>query len=572
MSRPTETAAHPSTVRSVDAVVVGAGFAGLYAVHKLRGLGLTVQGFETAADVGGTWYWNRYPGARCDVESVDYAYSFDPQLEQQWDWSEKYATQPEILAYINHVADRFDLRAHIQFETRVVSAVLDEQTLRWEVRTDQWLDDAEAACSKFARHAAAGERSNLIPTCTQLHRCVKKAVRWTLFTHRQNAPMTSHPGPQGFSVHAAEAGVGNDGRADVAVAVSRTDTVCSALYTQSLFVGPSVRLSRELGPDARGVVVVSRNANVATGPEGAANATEVRQLVAAAMQADPEQLLIASTGVIGRRYPMDALRANISRWPTPPEPSSWEDFATAIMTTDTVPKVVSARVGEATVLGVAKGVGMIEPNMATLLTFFFTDAELDAPVLNEAFRSVIATTFNALSIDTDTSTSDTAAIFANGLAGPVDVEEFQKVLHALALELVQMIARDGEGSSKLLQVTVDGARDDAQAKRVAKAVVNSPLVKTMVHGADPNWGRVVMAVGKCSDELDIVADNVTVALCGRHVYPDLTSEEELKQLSEVMRGDTTTIDVHLGIAEGRFTVYGCDLTRGYIDINADYTS
>ncbi len=137
MSRPTETAAHPSTVRSVDAVVVGAGFAGLYAVHKLRGLGLTVQGFETAADVGGTWYWNRYPGARCDVESVDYSYSFDPQLEQQWDWSEKYATQPEILTYLNHVADRFDLRAHIQFETRVVSAVLDEQTLRWEVRTDR---------------------------------------------------------------------------------------------------------------------------------------------------------------------------------------------------------------------------------------------------------------------------------------------------------------------------------------------------------------------------------------------------------------------------------------------------
>nr|MDQ2723513.1 bifunctional ornithine acetyltransferase/N-acetylglutamate synthase [Actinomycetota bacterium] len=296
------------------------------------------------------------------------------------------------------------------------------------------------------------------------------------------------------------------------------------------------------------------------------------ELVAAAVQADPAQLLAASTGVIGRTYPMDLMRENIAGWPAPPLASSWEDFAAAIMTTDTVPKLVSAQVGAATVLGVAKGVGMIEPNMATLLTFFFTDAELDAEVLDEVFRSVVATTFNALSIDTDTSTSDTAAIFANGLAGPVDVAEFRSGLHGVALELVQKIARDGEGSSKLLQVSVDGARDDAQAKRVAKSVVNSPLVKTMVHGADPNWGRVVMAVGKCSEEHDIVAENVTVNLCGRDVYPSLLDEAGLAQLSEVMRGDTTTITVSLGIAEGSFTVYGCDLTRGYIDINADYTS
>ena len=379
-------------------------------------------------------------------------------------------------------------------------------------------------------------------------------------------------GPQGFFVHTAQSGVANDGRDDIAVAVSRTEAVCSAVYTQSLFAGPAVLLSRAVGADARGVVVVSRNANVGNGERGAADAAEVRQLVARAVQADPAQLLAASTGVIGRTYPMDIMRDNISGWAVPPATSSWEDFATAIITTDTVAKIVSARVGEATVLGVAKGVGMIEPNMATLLTFFFTDAELDADVLDEVFRSVVATTFNALSIDTDTSTSDTAAVFANGLAGPVDVAEFRTALHGVALELVQKIARDGEGSSKLLQVTVNGARDDAQAKRVGKSVVNSPLVKTMVHGADPNWGRVVMAVGKCSDERDILADNVTVELCGRHVYPKLVTAAELEQLSEVMRGDTTTITVNLGIDHGSFTVYGCDLTRGYIDINADYTT
>ena len=379
-------------------------------------------------------------------------------------------------------------------------------------------------------------------------------------------------GPRGFFVHTAQSGVARDGRDDIAVAVSRTDTVCSAVYTQSRFAGPAVQLSREVGSAARGVVVVSRNANVANGPRGAADAVEVRELVARAVHADPRQLLAASTGVIGHTYPMDVMRRNISGWTVPPEPSSWEDFATAIMTTDTVPKIVSARVGEATVLGVAKGVGMIEPNMATLLTFFFTDAELDADVLDEVFRSVVATTFNALSIDTDTSTSDTAAIFANGVAGPVDVAAFRRALHGVALELVQLIARDGEGSSKLLQVTVEDARDGAQAKRVAKSIVNSPLVKTMVHGADPNWGRVVMAVGKCSDEHDIVAENVTVNLCGRDVYPALLDGAGLAALSEVMRGDTTTITVNLGIADGAFTVYGCDLTRGYIDINADYTT
>ncbi|WP_127784503.1 bifunctional glutamate N-acetyltransferase/amino-acid acetyltransferase ArgJ [Rhodococcus sp. X156] len=384
--------------------------------------------------------------------------------------------------------------------------------------------------------------------------------------------MTATPGPQGYYVHTAEVGVGNDGRADLAVAVSQTDTVCSAVYTRSRFAGPSVLLSKTVGADARGVVVVSRNANVATGVQGVTDAMEVRRLVAEAVQADAEQLLVASTGVIGRTYPMDAIRGNIAAWPTPPQPSTWDDFATAIMTTDTVPKIVSRTVGDATVLGVAKGVGMIEPNMATLLTFFFTDAEIGAAELDEVFRAVVATTFNALSIDTDTSTSDTAAVFANGAAGPVDRGELQDALHAVALELVTMIARDGEGSSKLIEVTVTGARDDAQAKRVAKSIVNSPLVKTMVHGADPNWGRVVMAVGKCEDDTDIDSDNVTVSLCGQHVYPHLLDAAQLAELSEVMRGDTVTIEVGLGIEDGSFTVYGCDLTRGYIDINADYTT
>ena len=173
------------------------------------------------------------------------------------------------------------------------------------------------------------------------------------------------------------------------------------------------------------------------------------------------------------------------------------------MTTDTVPKVADATGGPARVVGVAKGVGMIEPDMATLITLFLTDAEVEPDPLDAAFRRVIDRTFNALSIDTDTSTSDTAAIMASGAAGPVDPADFEAALHAVALSLTRQIASDGEGATTLIEVTVDRARDEAQARRVAKVIVNSPLVKTAVHGADPNWGRVAMAVGKCSDDTDI---------------------------------------------------------------------
>jgi glutamate N-acetyltransferase / amino-acid N-acetyltransferase len=382
--------------------------------------------------------------------------------------------------------------------------------------------------------------------------------------------LDAQPGPAGFRTFTLDAGIANDGRHDLAVAVSDRPCASSALFTRSRFAGPSVTLSRSVTA-AQGVVVASRNANVATGPAGAADARELRELAAGAVGVQPERLLLASTGVIGRRYPMDELRRRLTgqRWAAP---GSWADFATAIMTTDTTPKLVSARVGPARIVGVAKGVGMIEPNLATMLTFFFTDAGLAADVLDRLFREVVDDTFNALSIDTDTSTSDTAAVLANGAAGPVDAAQFQQALHGLALDLVTRIARDGEGASKLLTVRVVGGRDRDQARRVAKAVVNSPLVKTMAHGADPNWGRVVMAVGKCEDELDIDQDRVRVQLCEVPVYPELRTEPELEQLRALMAGDTVPILIDLGIAAGEFTAYGCDLTAGYVEINSSYTT
>jgi glutamate N-acetyltransferase/amino-acid N-acetyltransferase len=380
-------------------------------------------------------------------------------------------------------------------------------------------------------------------------------------------------GPLGFLGWTTALGIKDDSP-DFTAVLSTVPAAVSAVFTRSRFAGPSVLLSRDAAAKgtARGVVVISRNANVATGEQGLANAREVRELVAGRAGVPADELLIASTGVIGRQYPMDRVRAGLAELPQPLPDADLAESAAAIMTTDTVAKHVTLPCGEATVTGIAKGVGMIEPNMATLLTFFFTDAELDQPTLDRIFRRVVDRTFNALSVDTDTSTSDSAAVFANGLAGPVDESQFEEVLYQVALTLVRAIAADGEGASKLIEVRVRGARDDAQAKRVGKAIVNSPLVKTAVHGADPNWGRVAMAVGKCEDELDIDPEKVVIRFGEVETYPAPSTDEVLAAATEQMRGDEVVITVELGIADGAFTVYGCDLTDGYIRINADYTT
>ncbi|MEX1651743.1 bifunctional glutamate N-acetyltransferase/amino-acid acetyltransferase ArgJ [Streptomyces pseudovenezuelae] len=379
--------------------------------------------------------------------------------------------------------------------------------------------------------------------------------------------------PQGFRSLAMNMGL-KDVDDDFAVVVSEVPARSAAVFTRSRFAGPSVVLSRKDAPlqRSRGMVVLSRNANVATGSAGAAHADEVRTRVAAAVGIAPEELVIGSTGVIGQPYPMESIRAGLSTltWPFPD--ADYAAAAKAIMTTDTRPKYKTVSCGGAVLTGIAKGVGMIEPNMATLLTFFFTDADIPAGELDALFRRVMDKTFNALSIDTDTSTSDTAAIFANGLAGPVDLAEFEQALHECALHLVRDIASDGEGASKLIEVQVTGARDDAQAKRVAKSVVNSPLVKAAVHGADPNWGRVAMAIGKLDDESDIEPARVRIQFGDLAMYPEEPSSGLLAEAARYLSAAEVVIRCDLGIADGAFTVYGCDLTEGYVKINSEYTS
>jgi glutamate N-acetyltransferase / amino-acid N-acetyltransferase len=275
--------------------------------------------------------------------------------------------------------------------------------------------------------------------------------------------------------------------------------------------------------------------------------------------------------VIGRPYPMERIRRHF-RSLRMPSTADFPSVARAIMTTDTVPKLASARAGRATVTGVAKGSGMIEPNMATLLTYVVTDAAVPPEEMVRAFRRVVDATFNSLSIDTDTSTSDTALLLANGAAGPVAGTEFEAALRRVCGSLVVQLAADGEGATKVIEVTVAAARDAAQAKRVAKSVVNSPLLKSAVHGADPNWGRVIMAIGKCSEETDIVPEAVRVAFGDLEVYPRRLEGDDLEKLSEIMRSDIVHIDIALGAGEATATVWGCDLSADYVRINADYTT
>lgn len=381
--------------------------------------------------------------------------------------------------------------------------------------------------------------------------------------------------PAGFRCHVANVGIKDD-TDDLVVVAADHPIPTSALFTKSRFAGPSVTLSRHHVENrkASAVVVVSKNANVATGAQGIADASELADLVAERVGSDPTDVLVTSTGVIGHRYPMDRLRSGLAKVPRPLVDDDAEAVARGMMTTDSVPKIAEAVVDGSTarVVGVAKGVGMIEPDMATHISLVFTDAQLDGDQLDEVFRRVVDRTFNCVSIDTDTSTSDSTIAMASGLAGPVDLTAFEHALDDVCLGLTKQIARDGEGANSLIEVRVDRAADTGQARRVAKTIVNSPLVKTAVHGGDPNWGRVAMAIGKCSDDTDIDQERVTIRFGDTEVYPKLLDDDALAALSSYMRGEHVVIAVSLDTGDADTTVYGCDLSDEYVRFNADYTT
>jgi glutamate N-acetyltransferase / amino-acid N-acetyltransferase len=380
--------------------------------------------------------------------------------------------------------------------------------------------------------------------------------------------------PQGYLSLAKNIGIKDD-TLDLTVVYSTVRAAAAGMFTQSLFCGAPVMVGREHLADGylQALVVNSKNANVATGKQGVENAREITRLVARELGVAAEDVLPSSTGVIGQQLPIEKFRAELSGLREQLKPENLGAAAQAIMTTDTRPKARARRVGAAVLAGMAKGSGMIEPNMATMLSFLFTDAAIPPDTLQSMLRQAVEQSFNMVSVDTDTSTSDTVVIMANGLAGAVDLAEFQTALDEMCIELAKEIARDGEGATKLLEVVVTSARDDQQAKRVAKAVVNSPLMKTAVHGADPNWGRVAMAVGKCEAETDIRPENVTISFGDTCIYAKGEPlGADLSQLEAYLEGKEIRILVDLGLQTGQATVWGCDLTEEYVRINALYTT
>jgi glutamate N-acetyltransferase / amino-acid N-acetyltransferase len=379
------------------------------------------------------------------------------------------------------------------------------------------------------------------------------------------------------------AGLRYRGRDDLMLLEVAPGAAVAGVLTRSSTAGHPVLWCREVLPRgrARAVIVNSGNANVLRGAEGDAAVRAEAEAVAAALGCAPEEVLVASTGVIGERLPVERIAPRVPELVGRLAAEGIEAAARAIMTTDTFPKgaVATAEVGGAavTVAGIAKGSGMIAPDMATMLSFVVTDAALPPPVLQQLLAAGADRSFNATTVDSDTSTSDTLLLLATGAAGnpPVDgagLDGFARALDAVLLDLAHQVVRDGEGAQKFVEIAVRGAADDAAARRIGLAVANSPLVKTAIAGADANWGRVVMAVGKSGERVDLA--RLGLAFGGRDVARDGAAIADLDEapVAEHLRGREVRIDVTVGGGPGTATVWTCDLTHGYIDINADYRS
>jgi glutamate N-acetyltransferase/amino-acid N-acetyltransferase len=378
--------------------------------------------------------------------------------------------------------------------------------------------------------------------------------------------------PRGFRCASRNCGLKPSAR-DLAIFVSEVDAAAAAVFTRNQFPGAPVTLGRETikGGRLRAIVANSKCSNVATGARGLENARRMAAAAAAELGTTPDHVLVSSTGVIGVQLPIETIEHGIkgiaAELGTDPRAG-----AEGIMTTDTHPKALSTCVGDATITWVAKGSGMIEPNMATMLAYIFTDAAFDAGVLDRMLRAAVDVSFNMLSVDTDTSTSDMCAILANGLAGAVPEREFQDALTAGCIRMTEILARDGEGATHLLRCVVHGAANDRDARFVAKALVNSPLIKTMVHGADPNVGRILMAIGKCVD--CTMKPDATDAWINGHavVRGGARLDFDEAAVRTALGAEVVDLEVALGVGDAFATAYGCDLTKGYIDENAAYYS
>ena len=378
--------------------------------------------------------------------------------------------------------------------------------------------------------------------------------------------------PRGFRCASRNVGLKPTAK-DLTIFVSEVEANAAAVFTRNHFPGAPIILGRETIGEGRltAIVANSRVSNVATGARGLKNARRMAAAAAAELGTTAGRVLVSSTGVIGVQLPVEKIEFGIRGMSAALQADPLVG-AEGIMTTDTHAKALSANVGDATITWVAKGSGMIEPNMATMLAYIFTDAALDAATLDRMLRSAVAGSFNMLSVDTDTSTSDTCAILANGLAGAVDETAFLETLTAGCVRMTEILGRDGEGAEHLLRVQVRGALNRHQAERIAKSVLNSPLVKTMVHGADPNVGRLLMAVGKCFE--CTIRPDVTDAWINGHqvVLGGERMDFDDSVVRQALAAEVVDLEIALGVGDASATAYGCDLSKGYVDENASYYS
>ncbi len=389
--------------------------------------------------------------------------------------------------------------------------------------------------------------------------------------------VTSVPG---FLAGAVQAGIRTPNELDLAILYSEVPCVAAGVLTTNRVKSAPVILSSQHLSKGRAQAIVANSgcANACVGEQGLADAAEMARLTATKLEIPTTAVLVASTGVIGTPLPMDCIRHGIKN--TRLGPQAGHDFAKAIMTTDSRPKETAVHLdtmgARVTIGAVAKGSGMIHPNLATMLCFIVTDALVDGAFLQSALTEAVDISFNMVSVDGETSPSDSVFLLANGEAGNETIgsgstKAFQQMLNEVCIQLAKSIARDGEGATKLIEVTVKGTRHQAEARQAARTIVSSPLVKAAIHGSDPNWGRIVSALGRSEvqmDErqLDVYLNRVQVMKRGRSIPFDNGSMRTSLQADEV------SIELRLNLGESKATAWGCDLSEEYVTINSAYTT
>ena len=395
---------------------------------------------------------------------------------------------------------------------------------------------------------------------------------------------TNITSPQGFKAAGMHCGIKHK-KKDLALLVSDVPASVAGVFTTNAIQAAPIKVTKEVvyhTQKMQAIIVNSGNANACTGKQGLLDAQAMQQLAADKLQIDASLIGVASTGVIGEVMKLAPIIQGLPNLTPQADLESAIDFAQAILTTDTVMKntqystVIDGK--EIIIAGTAKGSGMIEPNMATMLGFITTDANIESAELQQALSYVTDITFNAITVDGDTSTNDTVIVMANGLAGNESLtpqhpewQKFVDTLHVVAQDLAKAIAKDGEGATKLIEVEVKGAVSDEEARKIAKTVVGSPLVKTAVFGCDANWGRIIAAVGYSGATVDV--DAITIQIGGTTMVengePVAFSEEKL---IDILKQQEVKIDVSVGAGEGHGHAWGCDLTYDYVQINASYRS